>query len=135
MGEIHESNREAFDYYVAWTLAPRSYRAEGEHTERDLAVKLGVTRQTLNNWAKTDEFVKQSALVSRGLAQIRKNHIEAEAYDAALANGWQDKAFFMKCFAGWTEKSETTHKMITFTDIVDAEHEIVVAEPVKELKK
>jgi hypothetical protein len=119
--EFDKGNLEKFEYYVAWTLAPRSYRAKGEETETALATTLGITRQTLNNWAKLPEFVTQSRLVSSGLAQLRKNHIEAEAYDAALQLGWQDKAFFMKCFGDWKEKTETTHKVISFTDIVEAD--------------
>jgi len=118
---IQEANKEAFEYFVAWTLSPRSCYALDERNQEDLAKKLGVTRQTLNNWSKSEEFVEYSKIVSSGLAQLRKNRIEAEAYDSALANGWQDKAFFMKCFAGWSERTETTHKVISFTDIVEAD--------------
>ena len=113
---IQEANKEAFEYFVAWTLSPRSCYALDERNQEDLAKKLGVTRQTLNNWSKSEEFVEYSKIVSSGLAQLRKNRIEAEAYDSALANGWQDKAFFMKCFAGWSEKSSVEVGVISLSD-------------------
>ena len=121
MAEPRDSNREQFEYFVAWTLAPNEDKADDEKTMEMLSVKLDISCVTFNKWAKSRAFIEQSNLCRRGLAQLRRNQLEAAAYAEAMREGWQEKAFFMKCFGDWTEKTETTHKVLSLTALIEAE--------------